>query len=110
MGASEIDALHKMQEAHPELVTQIMSFRSEELKIQNEIISIEKTEQKTRIEEIPYQRKYAFRGQAMAYSLGVLSLVGASYFGYNDKTILAGVFLTSTIGIAFAQFFAKSSK
>ena len=27
MGASEIDALHRMQEAHPDLVDKIMGFR-----------------------------------------------------------------------------------
>ncbi|MDX9757031.1 MAG: hypothetical protein RBT52_05965 [Sulfurimonas sp.] len=35
MGASEIEALHKMQEAHPELVDKIMGFRRDELKIQH---------------------------------------------------------------------------
>lgn len=45
MGASDIEDLHRMQEAHPELVDKIMGFRSDELKIQHEIIALEKKEQ-----------------------------------------------------------------
>ncbi len=110
MGASEIEALHKMQEAHPELVDKIMGFRSDELKIQHEIIALEKKEQELRNEEVPHIRKYAFRGQLMAYSLGLFSLAGATYFGLQGEILLAGGFLTSTVGLAFAQFFNKGSK
>lgn len=110
MGASEIEALHRMQEAHPELVDKIMGFRSDELKIQHEIIALEKKEQEIRINEVPYIRKYTFRGQAMAYSLGILSLAGATYFGVNGQIVLAVGFLTSSVGVAFAQFFNKNSK
>ena len=110
MGASEIDALHRMQEVHPELVDKIMGFRSEELQIQHDIVSIEQKEQDIRIDEVPYIRRYAFVGQAMAYSLGIFSLSGAAYFATQAEIAVSIGFLTSTVGVAFAQFFNKNSK
>ena len=105
MGASEMDALSRMQEQHPELVSEIINLRKDELKIQHEIIDLEKNEQVIKSKEMPYVRVYTFLGQFMAYSLGVSSLSGAAYFGYHGNTTLAGLFLTSSVGIAFAQFF-----
>lgn len=105
MDASEIDALHRMQEFHPELVDRILGFKQQELDIQKEVVGIEKKEQSMREKEIPYVRAYAFLGQSMAFSIGAASLIGGAYFGYNHDPVTAGLFLTSTVGIAFAQFF-----
>jgi hypothetical protein len=46
----------------------------------------------------------------MAYSLGVASLAGGAYFAILGNTIVSGFFLTSTVGIAFAQFFGNKKK
>lgn len=110
MGASEIDALSRMQNAHPDLVSKIMDFKQQELTMQNDIIFIEKTEQDMRNKEIPYVRAYAFFGQFMAYSIGIFTLAGGAYFGYIGNTIVSGLFLTSTVGVAFAQFFKFRNK
>ncbi|MEW5832165.1 MAG: hypothetical protein AB1763_04945 [Campylobacterota bacterium] len=105
MGASEIDALHRMQESHPELVDRILGFRQQELDIQKDVVETEKKEQTMREKEMPYVRAYAFIGQFMAFFIGGASLAGGAYFGYYHDPITAGLFLTSTVGIAFAQFF-----
>ena len=111
MGASEMEALHHMQDEHPALVDKIMSLRQQELDTQKDIVTLEANEQAMRKKEAPYIRRYAFRGQIMAYSLGVFSLLGAAYFGYHGENSIAIGFLTSTVGIAFAQFFnPKPSK
>ncbi|RLA71266.1 MAG: hypothetical protein DRG24_05705 [Epsilonproteobacteria bacterium] len=110
MDASEIDALHRMQNSHPELVTKILGFRQQELDIQKDIIGLEKEEQDMRKNEIPYRRRYAFLGQSMAYSLGFFTLVGGAYFAIENNPVVAGLFLTSTVGVAFAQFFNKKQK
>lgn len=105
MGASEMDALNRMQEQHPELVKEIINLRKDELSIQHEIVGLEKNEQDLKAKEMPYVRAYTFLGQFMAYSLGLGSLSGAAYFGYHNSIPLAIAFLTSSVGIAFAQFF-----
>ncbi|MDO9304612.1 MAG: hypothetical protein Q7T77_04745 [Sulfuricurvum sp.] len=110
MDASEIDALHRMQDHYPELVDRILSFKQQEIDTQNKIVNIEVKEQSMREGEIPYIRAYAFIGQFMAYSIGGASLAGGAYFGYNNDPVTAGLFLTSTVGIAFAQFFKIKSK
>ena len=110
MDASEIDALHRMQNTHPDLVEKIMGFRQQELNIQKDIVSLEKNEQNMREKETPYVRAYAFLGQFMAYSIGVFTLSGGAYFGMHDNPVVSGLFLTSTVGIAFAQFFKFRNK
>lgn len=110
MGASEIDALHNMQNSHPELVDKIMGFKQQELDIQKEVVAIEKKEQNMREKETPYVRIYAFLGQFMAYSIGMFTLAGGAYFGVQGNTTVSALFLTSTVGIAFAQFFKFRNK
>lgn len=111
MGASELDAIHRMQETHPDLVNRILSFKQQEIDIQKDVVEIEKKEQSMREKEIPYVRIYAFLGQFMAFFIGTASLIGGAYFGYNHDPVTAGLFLTSSVGIAFAQFFKfKSNK
>lgn len=110
MGASEIDALHRMQESHPDLVDRILGFRQQELDIQKDVVETEKKEQRMREKEMPYVRAYAFIGQFMAFFIGGASLAGGAYFGYKHDPVTAGLFLTSTVGIAFAQFFKLKSK
>ncbi|MEA3554402.1 MAG: hypothetical protein U9R39_08395 [Campylobacterota bacterium] len=46
----------------------------------------------------------------MAYSIGVGSLIGGAYFASIGNTTVSGLFLTSTVGIAFAQFFGNKKK
>ncbi|WP_373033981.1 hypothetical protein [Sulfurovum sp.] len=108
LGASEIDALHRMQNDHPEIVDKILGFKQQELDLQNDIITIEKNEQDKRIKEVPYVRTYAFIGQFMAFSIAILSLSGAAYFGMHKQPILAGLFLTSTVLVAAVQYINKS--
>lgn len=104
MDASDIDALSRMMDAHPDIAKKILSFKENEINIQKEIVELEKTEQKIRKNDIPYQRGYAFLGQFMAYSLGVASIGGAAYFGFHNNTWLAVAFLSSTAIIAFLQY------
>lgn len=110
MDASEIDALHRMQDHYPELVDRILGFKQQEIDTQNKIVNIEIREQSIREGEIPYIRAYAFFGQFMAYSIGIFTLLGGAYFGMHHNPVISGLFLTSTVGIAFAQFFKFKNK
>lgn len=110
LGASEMDSLQRMQDSYPHIVDKILSFRQQELDVQKEIIDIEREEQEMRKSEMPFIRRYAFLGQFMAYSIGVGSLLGGAYFAILGNTTVAGLFLTSTVGIAFAQFFGNKKK
>ena len=110
LGASEMDSLQRMQDSYPHIVDKILSFRQQELDIQKEIVGMEREEQEIRKSELPFIRRYAFLGQLMAYSIGVASLVGGAYFATLGNTTVAGLFLTSTVGIAFAQFFGNKKK
>ncbi|NQY21922.1 MAG: hypothetical protein HRT40_11575 [Campylobacteraceae bacterium] len=110
LGASEMDALQRMQDTYPHIVDKILSFRQQELDVQNKIINLEHEEQEMRKSELPFIRRYAFLGQFMAYSIGVGSLVGGAYFASIGNDIVSGLFLTSTVGIAFAQFFGKKKE
>lgn len=110
MDASEIDALHRMQNSHPELVNRILDLKEKELSLQENIIGIEEQEQTLRVKEAPYIRIFAFLGQFMAYSISLFTLVGGAYFGYHDKPVIAGFFLTSTVGVAAARFFSSRNK
>jgi hypothetical protein len=106
-GASEIDALSRLQDKHPEIVKEIFGIRKEELRLHEEEINLERKEQEVRINEVPYMRKYAFIGQSMVFSLSILCLSGGAYFGYHQDYITAGLFLTSSIVTGFSQFFNK---
>ncbi len=110
LGASEMDSLQRMQDSYPHIVDKILSFRQQELDVQKEIVSIEREEQEIRKSELPFIRRYAFLGQFMAYSIGVGSLAGGAYFASIGNTPVSGLFLTSTVGIAFAQFFGNKKK
>lgn len=104
MDASDIDALSRMMDVHPDIAEKILHLKEKEIDIQKEIVNLEKSEQAMRKNEIPYQRGYAFLGQFMAYSLGVASIAGAAYFGLHNNTWLAIGFLSSTAIIAFLQY------
>lgn len=110
MDASEIDALHRMQDHYPELVDKILGFKQQELDTQNKIVETEIKEQDMRKAELPYMRAYAFLGQFMAYSIGMSTLIGGAYFAIHENTVVSGFFLTSTVGVAFAQFFKLRNK
>lgn len=110
MGASEIDALHRMQDSHPDIVKQILSFRQQEIDIQKDIIAIEQKEQETRIKEMPYIRTFTFLGQLFAYSLSVGCLVGGFYFGSRGDYVIAGLFLGSSLALSYVQYTNRNSK
>ena len=110
LGASEMDSLRRMQDSYPHIVDKILSFRQQELDVQKEIIEIERKEQAMRESELPFIRSYAFLGQLMAYSIGLGSLIGGAYFAIHGNTTVSGLFLTSTVSIAFAQFFGNKKK
>ena len=99
-----------MQNQNPELVREILDLRKEEINIQKQIVDLEQKEQDARLSELPYIRKYTFRGQAMAFVLGVGSLIGAAYFGYSENTALAIAFLTSTVIVGAVQFLNIKNK
>ncbi len=107
MGASEIDALRRMNDDYPEFAKQLIDLRQQELDMQKSIISIEQEEQNMRKKEAPFIRAYAFSGQLMTYSLTVSSLIASIYFAYHDNNLAAGIFAAAISAITSAQFLGK---
>ncbi len=80
-----------------------------DIEIDKKIISIEEKEQQSRIEEKPYQRKFAFRTLNLAMILSVLSLGCSVYFANEGHYILAGMAISITIGVAVANMLGFKS-
>ena len=99
-----------MLQENPDMADRIISIKEKEVENAKEIIELEKREQDSRLNELPFIRKYTFRGQAMAYSLALFSIVGAVYFGNHDKTGLAIAFLTSAFAVGAVQFINTKQK
>lgn len=113
----DIDKLTLLANTSPQLADRFMSIcerRQEQIeKIDSFIIDIETKEQNSRIEERPYQRKYAFRSLNYALLISLSSLVFAGYCASINLPVLAGIGITIPISIAVANmlgFKASSQK
>lgn len=107
MGASEIDALRRMNDDYPEFAKQLIGLRQQELDMQKSIISIEQEEQNMRKKESPFIRLFAFVGQFMTYSLTVAFTVASITLGFDGNTGAAFVFAGAASTITASQFLGR---
>jgi uncharacterized membrane protein len=108
-----MDSLSSLSEKSPELAMKVMELyeRQQEhnINIDKEIIKLERSEQRARIKEVPFQRKFAFQSLNFAMSLSILSLMTATVFAYLKYPYLAGIAITIPIGVGVANFLGFKS-
>jgi hypothetical protein len=75
-----------------------------------EVLSIEKTEQKARIDEMPHQRKYAFLSLFFSIGISLTSLGVAAYFAKLGYPWLAGIAISVPIGVLAVNLINKKAK
>ncbi len=106
--------LDSLAEKNPELAKKYLEIVEKVIqsseKAEKEIINLEKQEQRQRHENIPYQRKYAYRGQILSFATIVVSFVAAGYFAYigMEKATIAAIAIP--IGIVAVNFIGIKNK
>jgi len=107
--------LAQLAETSPELAQeyiQIVKKSQEQLHIINtETISLEKKEQKARLDEIPHLRRYTFRGQLFAFIISIVGLATSilfAFLGLKWQAIIAPI--TIPIGMLAIKFLDSKSK
>ena len=73
--------------------------QSHNISVDKEILVIEKEEQKSRLEEIPHQRKYIFLSLYFSIGISLVSLGAATYFASLGFPWLAGTAISVPIGV-----------
>jgi len=107
----EIDKLTLLAKNSSELADRLMTIC--ERGRDSFIIDTESKEQQSRIEERPYQRKYAFRSLSYVLLISLSSLIFAGYCASVKLPVLAGIGITIPISITVANmlgFKASSQK
>lgn len=103
----DLDKLTTLAQQAPNLADRVMDLyenqQTHNISIDKRILTIEETEQQVRSEELPYQRKFAFRALNFAMTLSLVSLGAAVYLAYLGHTLLAGTAITIPIGVAVAN-------
>ena len=79
------------------------------INIDNRIIALEEIEQKSRIAEIPHQRRFAFKSLNFAMILSVTALFTSIILAKMGYPVLAGTAITIPIGIAVANMLGKKA-
>lgn len=110
----DIDKLTQLQGKNPELAKSIISLYEKQLQhninIDNRILTIEEKEQDLRIQELPFQRKFAFRTLNFAVSLSIFSLITAGFFAYFSYSKLAATVIVIPITITVAGILNRNKK
>lgn len=108
-----MDSLSNLSEKSPDLAMKVMELyerqQAHNISIDKEIIKLERTEQRVRIKEVPFQRKFAFQSLYFAMSLSILSLISATVFAYLGHPYLAGTAITIPIGVGVANFLGSKA-
>lgn len=103
----DLDKMSSLSEISPEIASRMMSLYEQQFEhakaVDNKIIELEKTEQKARVEEIPFQRKFAFRSLNYALLISLSSLGFAAYCASIGADVLAGIGITVPISVAVAN-------
>lgn len=109
----DIEKLTTLSESDPDLADRVMTIyenqQTHNISIDQNIIAIEKKEQNLRIQEIPFQRKFAFRALTFAWTLSIFSLIVSILFAILDHTALAITAITIPIGVAVANMLGFKS-
>lgn len=107
----DINSLTKLADVNSSLAERAMAIYETQLEyakdIDDKILSLEKVNQEKEIEELPYIRKYSFRGQLYAALIAFGGLGTSIYFASLGAFVLAGVSITVPLGTLAVQFLKK---
>jgi len=107
----DINSLTKLAEVNLDLADRAMKIYETQLEyakeIDDQIISIEKTNQEKEIEELPFIRKYTYRGQILAAIIAIGGLLTSIYFASIGESVVAGISITVPLGTLAVQFLKK---
>jgi len=106
--------LRELSKDNPSLANRYMDFyekqQSHNINIDKDILIIEKKEQKARLDEMPYQRKYIFLSLYFSIGISIVALGVASYFASLGFPWLAGTAISVPIGVLALNLINKKSK
>lgn len=109
----DLDKLSMLSNSSPELASRVMDLYEKQqqhnISIDTKILTLEETEQKARLTETPYQRKFAFKALNFAMILSLFSLGTSAFFAYLGYSILAGIAITIPIGVGVANILGFKS-
>jgi len=107
----DIDSLTKLANVDLSLAQRAMTIYEKQLEyakdIDDKILTLEKTNQDKEIEELPFIRKYTFRGQFFAVLIAFGGLGISIYFASLEAFSLAGVAISVPLGTLAIQFLKK---
>lgn len=103
----DIEKLATLSQINPSIADRVMCLYEEQQKhnisIDKSILDLEQKEQKSRLAEKPYQRKFAFRALNFAIVLSILSLGASAYFAFLGHIGLAVTAITIPMGVVVAN-------
>ena len=103
----DIEKLATLSQINPDIANRVMCLYEDQQKhninIDKSILDLEQKEQKSRLAEKPYQRKFAFRALNFAIVLSILSLGASAYFAFLGHTGLAVTAITIPMGVVVAN-------
>ena len=103
----DIEKLPTLSKINPDIANRVMCLYEDQQKhninIDKSILDLEQKEQKSRLAEKPYQRKFAFRALNFAIVLSILSLGASAYFAFLGHTGLAVTAITIPMGVVVAN-------
>jgi len=109
----DLDKLSELSRNSPKLASRVMELYEKQqqhnISIDTKILTLEETEQKARLTETPYQRKFAFKALNFAMLLSLFSLGTSAFFAYLGYSILAGIAITIPIGVGVANILGFKS-
>jgi len=101
-------SIKELNKTNPKLAQKALEILEYDLKKTHEekekIIELEKNEQILREKEIPFIRKYIFRGQFFAFVIGISGLGASIYFGNIGMEKAAITSITVTLGVLAINF------
>jgi hypothetical protein len=106
--------LIELSNHNPSLANRYMNFyekqQSHNINVDKEILAIEQEEQRARLDEMPYQRKYIFFSLYFSIGISLISLAVAAYFASLNFQLLAGTAISVPIGVLALNLINKKTK
>lgn len=110
----DISKLNELSLTDKDLADRIMKLYESQLehskKIDDFIMQAEEKEQNLRINDIPHQRKYAFRGQYLSVFIAILGLGLSTFSIYHSYPWVAGLSISIPVGIVAVNLLGIKNK
>jgi len=111
----DFEKLTVLYEKSPDIANRVMELYEKQqqhnIKSDDRVLTLEEKEQKVRHNEIPFQRKFAFRALNYSAILSIASLMAAGYFAYKGYPKLAGTSIAIVAGlVALNMLGARATK